>query len=191
LTVGVQAIGSASEDRILYRSNAKPGDRIYVSGTIGDAGLALYYLKASNEACPSSLRQRLDRPDPRIGIGRSIGGLASACIDISDGFAADLSHLLQASRVGATVDWNRIPLSSTVLAYVSETRDFSLPLCAGDDYELCFTVPAEKEVELIRKIGSTACACRRVGSIDQQPGLRVTNGDSFLDLNQHGYEHFS
>ncbi|MCI0667401.1 MAG: thiamine-phosphate kinase [Methylococcaceae bacterium] len=191
LSICVQALGTAAAERILYRSSAGLDERIYVTGTIGDAGLALKYLKDSEQHCPKTLRDRLDRPEPRIEASRSIGGLASACIDISDGFAADLGHLLKASNVGATVDWNLIPLSPHVRRYVDQSNDFSLPLCAGDDYELCFTVPAQREEELIRQVQSLPFPCQRVGKIDRRPGLRFENLAPGLDLLLKGYEHFS
>ncbi|MGH8549689.1 MAG: thiamine-phosphate kinase [Methylococcales bacterium] len=191
LSICVQALGTAAAERILYRSTASPGDGIYVTGTIGDAGLALKYLEDPERHCPKTLRDRLDRPEPRIEAGQSIGGLASACIDISDGLVADLGHLLQASHAGATLDWNLIPLSPAVRQYVEQSRDFNLPLCAGDDYELCFTVPPIREQELIRAVGSLPYPCQRVGTIDQRPGLRIENGGPGLDLKLGGYEHFS
>lgn len=191
LSICVQALGTAAAERILYRSTAMPGDRIYVTGTLGDAGLALKYLKGSGPPCPPFLRERLERPQPRIEAGQLIGGLTNACIDISDGFAADLGHILKASNVGATVDWNLIPLANSVRHYVEQSKNFSLPLCAGDDYELCFTVPADREEELIRTVESLPYPCHRVGTIDQRPGLRIENCDPGLDLHLKGYEHFS
>ncbi|MGH8475412.1 MAG: thiamine-phosphate kinase [Methylococcales bacterium] len=190
LSITVQALGTAAKERILYRSAARPGDRLYVTGTIGDAGLALKTLN-SGEPCPPALRDRLDRPEPRIEAGQLIAGLARACIDISDGFAADLGHLLKASDAGASVDWNLIPLSNAVRQYVERSGDFSLPLCAGDDYELCFTVPVDREEELIREMGSLPYPCHRVGTIDEQPGLRIENCDPGLDPRLGGFEHFS
>ncbi len=189
LSITVQALGSAPKKRILYRSAALPGDRLYVTGTIGDAGLALKYLN-SGKPCQRALRDRLDRPEPRIEAGLLIGGLARACIDISDGFAADLGHLLKASKVGATVDWNLIPLSAAVRDYVVQNKDFGLPLYAGDDYELCFTVPVDREDELIRNAGSLTYGCHRIGIIDEQSGLRIENCESGLDLRLDGFEHF-
>ncbi|MGR9105593.1 MAG: thiamine-phosphate kinase [Gammaproteobacteria bacterium] len=191
LTISVQALGTAARDEILYRSTAQPGDRIYVTGTLGDAGLALKYRNQGMSQCPRELGDRLDRPEPRIEAGRLIGGLANACIDISDGFAADLGHLLEASRAGATVDWNLIPLSRWVREYIEQSSDFRLPLCAGDDYELCFTVPADREEELIRKVAPLSYACHRVGTIDPRPGLRIVHCESLLNTKLEGYEHFS
>ncbi len=191
LSITVQALGTGSDERILYRSAARPGDRIFLTGTIGDAGLALKYLKDRNERCSRALLDRLERPQPRIEAGQLIGGLASACIDISDGFAADLGHVLDASNAGATVDWNLIPLSAPVRQYVEQSGDSRLPLCAGDDYELCFTVPEAREEELIRRIATLPYPCQRIGTIDQRPGLRIENRVPGLDLTTSGFEHFS
>lgn len=191
LSITVQAIGTADEGQVLRRSTARPGDRIYVTGTLGDAGLALKYTKDPQEFCSPTLQVHMDRPRPRIEAGRLISCLASACIDISDGFGADLGHLLKASHVGATVDWNLIPLSAAVRHYIAQSKDFYLPLCAGDDYELCFTVPAEKEDQLRRKTRSLAHSCCRVGTIDEHSGLRIENFDRGFDLQLDGYEHFS
>lgn len=191
LTITVQALGSAKPEAVLYRSKARPGDGIYVTGTLGDAGLALKYRKEWNRACPEGLNRRLDWPEPRIEAGLAIAGIASACIDISDGFLADLGHLIDASGVGATLDWQRIPLTACVRQYVEESEDYPLPLGAGDDYELCFTIPAQREPEFIQIKKFLPHACSRVGSIDSKSGLRIENCD--LDLRQKlaGYEHFS
>lgn len=191
LSICVQALGTAPAGGVLYRSKARPGDRIYLTGTVGDAGLALKKMKGSPADCPQALRERLERPEPRVEAGRMIGGLASACIDVSDGFTADLGHLLLASQVGATVNWNQIPLSDAVRRYVSANNDFSLPLCAGDDYELCFTVPPNREQELIRRVAALPHPCHRVGTIDRKPGLRIEDLEGASDLCLKGYEHFS
>jgi thiamine-monophosphate kinase len=191
LSISVHALGTAAVQRVLYRSGARPDDGIFVTGTIGDAGLALKYLKDRGQPCPRPLLDRLERPEPRIEAARLIGGLATACIDISDGFAADLGHLLQASQAGASVDWNLIPMSPDVRRYVEQSRDFRLPLCAGDDYELCFTVPAHREQELVHEVGSLPHPCHRIGTIEKRPGLRIENLDQALDLPLSGYEHFS
>lgn len=191
LSITVQAIGTAFEKKILLRSAAKPGDRVYVTGVLGDAGLALKYLKDQKKACPPALQERLERPQPRIEAGQLIGGLANACIDISDGLVADLGHILLASKVGATVDWKLIPLSHSVREYIEQSLDSRLPVCAGDDYELCFTVPAEHEEELKNKVSTLSYPCSRVGIIDEQPGIRFKNVDPGFTTQLNGYEHFS
>jgi thiamine-monophosphate kinase len=192
LSVCVQAVGTGRAERILYRSAARPGDRIYVTGTLGDAGLALKMLRETKQHCPPGLRERLERPQPRVEAGQLLGGLASACIDVSDGFAADLGHILEASGVGATVDWNLIPLSDLVREYVDRSGDRRLPLTAGDDYELLFTMPPDREEELAEKSGLLACSFHRVGTIERgPPGLRIENYDPGEALGLAGYDHFA
>jgi thiamine-monophosphate kinase len=190
LSITVQGIGTSPAGQVLYRSNAKPGDGVYVTGFLGDAGLGLKGCLGKAE-CSFTMRQRLERPEPRVAVGKALCGLASACIDISDGFAADLGHVLESSQVGATVDWNLLPLSTEVRDYLLRSGDVRLPLCAGDDYELCFTVPGERESDLKSRLRSLPCLVTRVGTIERLPGLRFANLDSCLDRPLGGYEHFS
>ncbi len=143
LSVTVQAHGLVSQGEALMRKGAAPGDRIYVTGTLGDAGLALQL----QESAPVSLRKKLDYPEPRIEAGQLLAGLASAAIDISDGLLADLGHLLEDADAGASLQVDSLPRSKAFISSLQKSvsqqpsRYYELPLSAGDDYELCFTVP--------------------------------------------------
>ncbi len=189
LVINVQAIGSVSKSAALLRSSARVGDKIYVTGTLGDAGLALATADPAGVISNAYLAGRLQRPTPRVEMGLSLRGLAHACIDISDGLVADLGHILRASGVGASIHCQKLPLSEELHCYVEETGDYKIPLSAGDDYELCFTMALENLDVFARKAKFIGCAFTCIGEIESEPGLRVTgtkNGDLLK-----GYEHFS
>jgi len=185
LTLTVQAMGVVPEGLALRRSKAKVGDLIFVTGTgLGDAGLGLkieqgYFSKFATDAL-----NKFHRPEPRVLEGLKIRDYASSCIDLSDGIASDLMHILDTSAVGALLDWDSVPLSKAVKAYVEETADWKLPLSAGEDYELCFTVSPDK-------LASINIECTQVGVIEQQPGLRVQRLGEIQELGVKGFEHFS
>ncbi|MGZ5009599.1 MAG: thiamine-phosphate kinase [Methylobacter sp.] len=184
LTLTVQAMGLVPKGRALMRSAAKPGDFIYMTGFLGDAGLGLKikqgYICADSEAALT----RFNRPEPQIEAGQALIGIADACIDLSDGLAGDLGHILEKSRVGACLDWEALPLSKAVLAYINDTGDWSMPLTAGDDYELCFTVSPEQAAQL-------TVAATKIGVIESPPGLRLNKSGNITPLEVKGFEHFS
>lgn len=143
MSITLQLTGFVEPGRALRRSTARPGDKIYVTGTLGDAALALKRLLADEE--PGELRARLEQPCPRIAEGRALSAAgATSCIDISDGLTADLAHVCQQSGCAARVYLERLPMSPQVWEYVSATGDYALAVAGGDDYELCFTLPAGK-----------------------------------------------
>nr|WP_206171851.1 thiamine-phosphate kinase [Thiorhodococcus mannitoliphagus] len=190
LSVTVQVHGLVPADAAIRRSGARPGDRVYVSGTLGDAGLALRRMLAG-EGVDASLRSRLECPEPRVRLGQGLRGLASAMIDVSDGLAADLGHILEASGVGAEIELARLPLSPLVAEVVQGTGDWSLPLSSGDDYELCFCVPQRHE-ERVEAVAQTAgLPLTLIGTLSAAPGLRLRlpNGDR-LETERTGYDHF-
>jgi thiamine-monophosphate kinase len=143
LTISIQVHGTVESGRALYRSGAKPGDLICVSGTLGAAGAALDYLAApAPSPAQLALLSRYHFPQPRLSLGQQLAGCASSAIDISDGLLADLGHILDASGAGARIDTGRIPMMAELVALKGENaRD--LALGAGDDYELCITIPPE------------------------------------------------
>ena len=186
LTLTVQALGLVPKGKGLRRSTAQVGDYIYLTGRIGDAGLGLKIKQGYNcsQAHTESALARFNRPNPQVQAGLALLDIANACIDISDGLLADLGHILEQSQVGARLDWELLPLSEAVQSYIKETGDWSLPLIAGDDYELCFTVSPEKAALL-------TMPCTKIGVIEALPQLRLYKAGLLQSLTSKGYEHFS
>ncbi len=195
LTVSVQIMGTVPAGQALRRAGTRPGDRIFVTGTLGAAGVALRHLQAGGAADVEpwpALLARLRRPEPRVAAGVALRGLASAAIDISDGLAADLGHVLTAGAVGATVWVDRLPRATAFRQVVAAgSPDWhGLPLAAGDDYELCFTVPAAHVAAVAARLDGLAVT--EIGVIEAQPGLRCVRDDGrAFRLEREGYVHFT
>ncbi|BCX81815.1 thiamine-monophosphate kinase [Methylomarinovum caldicuralii] len=190
LTLSLQALGWVPEGQALRRCGARPGDGIYVSGTLGDAALGLKMLRGELGWRDETAVERLLRPRPRVALGLALRGLAHACIDVSDGLAADLGHILTASGVGAVLEWESLPLSAAVRRYVAETGDWRLPLSGGDDYELCFTLPEAAARVLQQRLPAGAVAWHRIGTIQIEQGLSIKKGGKAIPLPPAGYCHF-
>ncbi|MEQ1528431.1 MAG: thiamine-phosphate kinase [Methylococcales bacterium] len=188
LTLTVQALGLVPQGKALKRSNAKPGDFVYVTGPLGDAGLGLKikqgYQCSVPGFSPDTALIRFNQPEPQVNAGLALLDVANACIDISDGLSSDLGHILEQSGVGACIDWQALPLSSAVQCYIEESQDWLMPLMAGDDYELCFTVSPEN-------VDRLTIACTQIGVIEAQPGLRLHKAGRLQSLEAKGFEHFS
>lgn len=182
LVVSVQISGELAPGAALYRSGAKAGDTVYVTGSIGDAAAGLSLLAEGSGQHP--LARRFTRPTARVGIGSALAGIAHSAIDLSDGFVADLSKLLEASGVGAEVDLQRLPLSKELLDAVGRDQALQSAMNGGDDYELCFTLP---EARLPRAIAADVTA---IGHITAEPGLVCRDGDSVVPVDDTGYRHF-
>jgi thiamine-monophosphate kinase len=187
----LQAHGLVEPGRALLRSSACPGEALYVTGSLGGAGAALKQLLAGVEEVPDSLRRRLEQPEPRVGTGRSLAGIASACIDLSDGLAGDLQHVLDASGCGAIVELERLPLMQETQAFMQRYDDWQLPLTAGDDYELLFTVPPSREEALRAVLPELDCEVTRIGRIESDPGLRFVDEAGIMRRPGHAWDHFA
>ncbi|MDZ4261477.1 MAG: thiamine-phosphate kinase [Pseudomonadota bacterium] len=194
LTISLQICGFVPASQALRRDGAQAGDLIYVTGQLGDAGVGLQLALARCELMLEPNRRdyfisRLERPTPRVAAGLALRGVATAAIDISDGLAGDLGHILTASGVGATLNVDALPVAVEVKALSREWWD--LPLTAGDDYELCFTVPAGREPALERALRQSGCAVTCIGQIETEPGLRLQHDSGEAILNRtKGYQHF-
>lgn len=184
LTLTLQALGLIPKGKALKRSAAKAGDIICMTGSLGDAGLGLKIAQGLTIADSATSLQRFHTPMPRIAEGLAIRDHAHACIDISDGLVADLKHILKASGVGAHLEWERLPLSNAVKHYIDTTGDWQMPLVAGDDYELCFTIPEAN-------LSALSIPYTAIGRIDQDQGVRIYKSATLQTLTQQGYEHFS
>ncbi|MES2511690.1 MAG: thiamine-phosphate kinase [Pseudomonadota bacterium] len=173
LNICITVFGEVPVGQALLRSGAKVGDDIYVSGSLGDARLALEALRGQVTLPADVLaaaRLRLERPEPRLALGQALRGIATSAIDISDGLIGDLGHILKASGVGATLDTD----AALPLMRAADKR-LDYVLSGGDDYELAFTAPpsARQAVEAAATRAGTAVT--RAGRIEQQPGLRLAD----------------
>lgn len=186
----IQAMGLVSQGQALPRSGAQAGDGIYITGCLGDAGLGLLAAQGQWPGPATDALARFYRPQPRLAAGLALRGLAHACIDISDGLAADLGHILAASGVGAELDWQRLPFSADLQAYLAAGGDWRFPLGCGDDYELCFTAPGEPAA-VIARLAAAGCACSHIGLIQAETGLRLRREGQTLPLDRLGYQHFA
>ena len=156
LTISITAFGAIPSGEAIRRSGAKPGDDIWVSGSVGDARLTLAALRHEINLPAEDLQQiehRMHQPSPRIELGIQLRNIASAALDVSDGLLGDLRHVLQQSRVNAEIQLDRLPKSATLQKQdVQIQKQFSA--CGGDDYEICFTAPASQrdKIEAISKL---------------------------------------
>lgn len=191
----VQAHGFVPTGTALRRSGARPGDGIYVTGTLGDAGAGLGIVQGRFEIGGSDgdfLRGKLDYPEPRIGVGRALLRVASAAIDISDGVLADLGHILVQSGTGARLELGHVPRSEILLSTLPEPVGMDLALRAGDDYELCFTIDSERESCLEGLAEKLDCPITRIGRVESEPGLRLMGPDGrAYTCESAGYDHFA
>jgi thiamine-monophosphate kinase len=190
LSVTVTAHGFVPCDAALRRSGAQAGDDIWVSGTLGDAAAALRQWR-DGSMVDASLRERLGRPLPRVGLGLALRGVANACIDVSDGLLADIGHILDASRVGAELELASLPTSPELASAFDAATRIRLQLSGGDDYELCFTVPPAHARAVLGAARRSRVAATRIGRIEANPGLRMRDGNGAIDdAPRIGYRHF-
>ncbi len=190
-TITIQIMGSVPIGSALLRSGAKPGDAIFVSGTLGDARAALDYLPAPRAQLKSDAQfylQRYYNASPRIALGIALRGIASAAIDVSDGLAADLGHILERSHVGAQIDPANLPLSAALKTH-PRAREFALG--GGDDYELCFTVPPSLKSSLASIAQTLSLPLTEIGTIVASDRLLARDARGTLQpLAASGYTHF-
>jgi len=191
LSITVTAHGFVPAAQALRRDGAQAGDDIWVTGTLGDAagGLAQWRQQALMSA---KLRHRLDRPTPRVAAGLGLRGLAHAAIDVSDGLAADLGHVLAASKLGAEIELGRLPTSrSLVEHFPDEPARWTLQLSGGDDYELCFTAAPADAMAIEQAMAACDLAATVIGHVRAASGLdlRTPEGETFV-LAQPGHDHF-
>ncbi|OAD83412.1 thiamine monophosphate kinase [Comamonas thiooxydans] len=201
LNICITVFGEVPAGQALLRSGARAGDEIWVSGTLGDARLALEAMLGRVQL-PAELlqqaRQRLEAPTPRVALGLALRGIASSALDVSDGLLGDLGHILELSRVGATVDSRcTTPLMAAAAYPQSDAWQFDsklqqqCTLAGGDDYELCFTAPAARHAEVLAAGAASGTTVHRIGRIDAEPGLRVIDADGALLQNRwKSFDHF-
>ena len=201
LSITVTAHGSAREDAVLRRGGAGVGDGIWVSGSLGDAAAGLEFLKqglAGNasslpgrrgESAEQKLVGRFCYPRPRIELGRRLSGIASACMDLSDGLLTDLPRLLRKSGLQGRVETGSLPISGALRDFAGPDDSRRLALTGGDDYELCFAVPQEKEDRLASFPDELPLT--RIGDVNEGEGLVLTRGGQPWEPPDTGFRHFS
>jgi thiamine-monophosphate kinase len=194
LSICITVIGQVPPGLALLRSGARVGDALWVSGTLGDARLALEVFRgrvALAGADFEAVRQAMELPQPRVALGLALRGVASSAIDLSDGLAGDLGHILQRSGMGATVNVDALPRSA-ILAAQTVALQQECGVAGGDDYELLFSAPpGQREAVLAagRAAGVTVSCC---GVIEAEPGLRLVGADGRpLARSFQGYDHFA
>ena len=195
LSITVQAMGFVEPDNIMRRDGARPGDVVYVSGTLGDAAAGLRILQQGQAVDTNNawLVNRLNRPQARVELGLKASAYCKCAIDISDGLVADLGHVLEASNCGATVNIDSIPLSHQLVEYsINRSEvDWVMVLSGGDDYELCLVVSAENENRLMQTASELSLPLTRIGVIEAHKSLNIVDntGAKYL-FDRGGYEHF-
>jgi thiamine-monophosphate kinase len=196
LNICITVFGEVPAGQALLRSGAKSGDDVYVSGTLGDARLALEALRGAIDlpaAVLETARARLDAPAPRVALGIALRGLATAAIDVSDGLAGDLGHILQQSGVGARLEADalRSVMAAPVHALPGERR-LECVLAGGDDYELAFTAPMQQREAVALAARAAALPVTRIGRIEAEPGLRVVDARGELVRQRFAsFDHFA
>jgi thiamine-monophosphate kinase len=191
LTIGITVFGHVPPGQALRRDRGQPGDDLWVSGPLGAAAFAVAERLAGRplpEGHPA--RVRLERPGPRLRLGRALLGRAHAAIDLSDGLWGDLGHLCERSGVGARVHWPAVPVSPSLTGLPPE-RQRALALAGGDDYELLFSAPPEARAGIAALAGDGA-APARIGTLVSTPGIRLLDGDgATIDTDAlHAFDHF-
>jgi thiamine-monophosphate kinase len=182
LNICITVFGEVPPGQALLRSGARAGDDIWVSGSLGDARLALEALLGHTTLPPGTLaaaRQRLEAPTPRVALGQALRGIASSALDVSDGLLGDLGHILEQSRVGASLDTRMITPLLDAGRHTPLAIDLlhQCTLSGGDDYELCFTAPADRRDAVQAAGRDSATRVTRIGCIEEQPGLRLIGPD--------------
>ena len=197
LNICITVFGELRPGQALRRSAAQPGDDLYLSGRTGEARLALELLLGTGWALQHTapgalprLRHRLERPTPRLALGQALAGLAHAALDLSDGLAGDLGHILQASGVGAHIEQALLPVAPD-LQTLPEAQRLVCMLHGGDDYELLFTAAPAQRAAVAAAAQASQTPVQRIGHINATPGLWLLNAaGEQVTLSPRGFDHF-
>ena len=193
LCASIQILGHVPRGQALLRSGARPGDLVFVSGSPGDAAAGLAVEQGRLKADPDAtayLRKRFLFPTPRMALGKSLRGFASACIDISDGLLGDVGKLAQASSCGVELDYEHLPVSESLVEAVGDPRARELALTGGDDYELCFTVSPANVARLRQELPPERWGYSPIGKVRDTAGALVLKDGNVMEFAHSGYDHF-
>jgi thiamine-monophosphate kinase len=192
LSITVQLAGFVPAGQALRRDGAHAGDELYISGTIGDAAQGLIALREASAAPDEDRRyfqQRFEYPAPRVALGAGLRGIATACIDLSDGPYTDAQRLLQASGCGAELSIESLPLSQPLRRALGEGA-WRAALCGGEDYELCFTAPPGTAAQIAGLAERTGQAITRIGALHTTPGITLHCANRTMQFSASGFDHF-
>ena len=202
LNICITVFGEVPAGKALLRSGAKPGDDVWVSGTLGDARLALEAFRgtlALSAEVFEQARRRMEKPTPRVALGIALRGIASSAVDVSDGLIGDLGHILASSRVGAQLDADAAAALVAANKHAPGSADLfaievlrTCALSGGDDYELVFTAPVAARDTVLQAGITSATAVTRIGHIEAAPGLRIVDARG-VPVAQHftSFDHFA
>ncbi|HLX23680.1 MAG TPA: thiamine-phosphate kinase [Usitatibacter sp.] len=195
LSLTVTIMGEVPAGAALRRNGAKAGNDVWVSGNIGDAALAVAHRHGKVVLTETDYHEavmRLYEPAPRVKLGQALRGMATAAIDVSDGLLADLGHICRLSGVGATVDVNSIPVSPIGGRHVSSSAGLTAIVAGGDDYELCFTAPANARESIAELTDMLNIPLTRIGQIRRGKGVSLLGPEGKpMKIDGRGYDHFS
>ena len=192
LVISLTVMGEQLPERVVRRDGARPGDLVFVTGTLGDAALGLELLKAGVLRGEGVARQLNPPPRVREGLALAATGLPTAMIDVSDGLLADLGHILRLSGAGARLELDKIPRSDFLRSHTAATSDpFSLSLSGGEDYELLFTAPPTAAAAIQSLLAALGTPVTLIGEITSSPGIRTISVDgNDYQPRKNGYNHF-
>ncbi|MDP3620200.1 MAG: thiamine-phosphate kinase [Ramlibacter sp.] len=195
LNICITVFGEVPAGMALMRSGARAGDDIFVSGTVGDARLALEVfrgtLSVSGDAFDAA-RARMEQPTPRVALGQALRGIATAAVDVSDGLLGDLGHILRQSKVGAVIDTGATMGLLAAGAHVDEDRRLEYTLAGGDDYELVFCAPPSMRGAVDGAARASETAVTRIGRIETEQGLRLVDASGAPLTRQYAsFDHFA
>jgi thiamine-monophosphate kinase len=197
LNITVQLCGTVPSGTALRRSGARPGHELWVSGTLGDAAAGLQLVSDAGRVAAGTastterewLRGRFEFPTPRLALGQALRGIASSCMDISDGLLADAARLAEASGCGAIIQVEQLPVSAALRAH-EPASSWQRALQGGEDYELCFTAPPEQAAGLQELATELALPLTPCGTLQVAAGLVLRSGGSVIQFSQSSFEHF-
>jgi thiamine-monophosphate kinase len=194
LTISITILGEIPAGLALYRAGARPGDEIWVSGELGGASLGLVHdlgRVGLEEADAAAMLVRLHEPEPRVALGERLRGLATSAIDVSDGFAGDLAHVLERSSAGALVHYAQIPRPAVFARLDNAELEHNCVLAGGDDYELIFTAPQARRAEIEAVAADLGIALTRVGYVQKGDArLVLLDGSGNAMPVPGGFDHF-
>jgi thiamine-monophosphate kinase len=196
LVAAVQALGTVAPGTALTRAGARAGDLLYVSGTPGDAAAGLRLLQgqapaALDAATGHTLQQRFLFPSPRVELGRALVGIATACVDVSDGLAADAGRLALASGCGLRIEAQQLQPSRELIAFAGDAGARRLALTGGEDCELCFTAPRAAAAQIAALQDIVKCPLTCIGDIVAGTGTEILDQGRPLPLDTRGFDHFA